>query len=150
MEKLGKQGVPEVDGVQCLEYELVIDKDTQCGRTTSQWYFFRVNIANYSGLVRFRIANMAKKRSLYKDGQQPYVWSRKQAEEGWQCNVCDGISYSENTGTGKGSYAGLSTLGFTLLVEAQDEVFIAAYPPYTYTMMKYFIAQLDPPCYYYY
>lgn len=64
-----------VDG----SYELVLDHDMHT-RGHTQWFFFAVRNCK-PGKVRFRVVNLAKQKSLFREGQQPVVWSERLAAE---------------------------------------------------------------------
>jgi cytosolic carboxypeptidase protein 2/3 len=104
------------------EYNLWLENDTNT-RGHTQWYFFKVayrdvklpednvraRIQNQHR-VKFNVMNLAKSASLYEQGMQPCIWSRRRSEQdgtGW-FRGGDAISYSPNgiPRTYQVSYAG--------------------------------------------
>mmetsp|Transcript_32416 Transcript_32416/g.71972 ORF Transcript_32416/g.71972 Transcript_32416/m.71972 type:complete len:1166 (+) Transcript_32416:95-3592(+) len=133
-----------------LEYELFIDGDTQSSAGHTQWFYFSViTPLGFRGNVRFRIANMRKKRSLYQTGLQPHVFSTRR-NTGWEPFDCADVSYDLNShiqrpkGLSEGIRNDQSSLAFSYNFQHDDdEVYFASYEPYTYTMLNRFLARLQ-------
>eukprot|EP00929_Paragymnodinium_shiwhaense_P088251 TRINITY_DN48532_c0_g2_i1.p1 TRINITY_DN48532_c0_g2~~TRINITY_DN48532_c0_g2_i1.p1 ORF type:complete len:1191 (+),score=234.38 TRINITY_DN48532_c0_g2_i1:174-3746(+) len=126
-----------------LEYELHVDGDTQSWAGHTQWFYFGVLTYEFTGTVRFRIVNMQKKKSLHQHGLQPHVFSMLQKQRGWQPFACEAVSYSLNGKSGPGR-ADHSSLEWTYRIDCPgDEIYFAAYPPYTYSMLNDFLSELD-------
>lgn len=139
---------PALDGPPCeLEYDLYTDNDTQSVAQHTQWFYFSVSTFGFQGTVTFHIVNLKKKKSLYQNGLQPHVYSVRR-NRGWECQVCDNLSYLPNTALpktrGSDIRADQHTLTFSYRCGFKDdEVYFASYPPYTYSMMQAFLARLD-------
>eukprot|EP00931_Biecheleriopsis_adriatica_P003971 TRINITY_DN105711_c0_g1_i1.p1 TRINITY_DN105711_c0_g1~~TRINITY_DN105711_c0_g1_i1.p1 ORF type:complete len:1090 (-),score=156.22 TRINITY_DN105711_c0_g1_i1:40-3309(-) len=139
-----------------VEYELHVDSDTQSAQGHTQWFYFCVRNNEFCGTVHFRIVNLRKKKSLYQQGLQPYVFSAKGKARGWDHFCCQCVSYSSNGGhskqkgdktEGSGGKSDLNTLAWSYRVEKKyDELYFASYPPYSYSMLNNFLCDLhcDP------
>eukprot|EP00929_Paragymnodinium_shiwhaense_P091527 TRINITY_DN51448_c0_g2_i1.p1 TRINITY_DN51448_c0_g2~~TRINITY_DN51448_c0_g2_i1.p1 ORF type:complete len:1370 (-),score=301.74 TRINITY_DN51448_c0_g2_i1:180-4289(-) len=128
-----------------LEYDLYLDNDTQASQSHMQWFYFRVNSGDFQGTVHFRIVNMKKKKSLYQQGFQPHVYSVRR-NKGWEPEACEGCSYVANAGRPKASdvKSDQNTLSFSYSIDFRDDdIFFAAYPPYTYSMLQDFLGRLE-------
>lgn len=132
-----------------LEYELLMDGDTQSAVGHTQWFYFSVKSRDFTGRVTFRLVNMRKKKSLYQCGLQPHVFSVRR-NKGWEPFSCEEIMYTANTPGAKpgrpdnsGGRADQHTLTFTYQIDGDDELYFAGYPPYTYSMLNHFLAQLE-------
>lgn len=134
-----------------LEYELHVDSDTQSAQGHTQWFYFSVRNGSYTGNVQFRIVNLRKKKSLYQQGLQPHVFSTRKKTRGWEPFCCQGVSYTANSVKQKGektdassAKAEYNTLTWSYRIDRKDdELYFAAYPPYTYSMLNYFLDRLD-------
>ncbi|CAE6959266.1 Agbl1 [Symbiodinium natans] len=129
-----------------LEYELMVDADTQSAQGHTQWFYFSVRNGGWCGTVQFRIVNLRKKKSLYQQGFQPFVFSARKKHRGWEPFVCQGVSYSPSAKRGdkEGLRGDFHTLQWSYRIERkEDELFFAAYPPYTYSMMQSFLSCLE-------
>lgn len=130
-------------GATELEYELLVDSDTQSAQGHTQWFYFSFRNGQFCGTVHFRLVNLRKKKSLYQQGMQPFVFSRKK-QRGWEPFGCQGVSYG---GTKKEKSEGrgdVNTLQWSYRIDRkEDEIFFAAYPPYTYSMMYSFLSSLE-------
>ncbi|CAE8706072.1 unnamed protein product, partial [Polarella glacialis] len=136
-----------------VEYELHVDNDTQSTTGHTQWFYFSVRNGEYRGSVNFRIVNLRKKKSLYLQGLQPYVFSTRKKSRGWEHFVCQNVSYNTNSNLprppkeksdGPSVKADHNTLSFSYRMEHKDdEIHFASFPPYTYGMMSNFLARLD-------
>jgi len=66
----------------------------------------------------------------------------------WQSSKCDRVSYTENNDEDaprlvtKGCKE-YNSLSFSFVCESHDEIYFCSYPPYTYTMLCSFLAQLS-------
>eukprot|EP00930_Biecheleria_cincta_P040724 TRINITY_DN27896_c0_g1_i1.p1 TRINITY_DN27896_c0_g1~~TRINITY_DN27896_c0_g1_i1.p1 ORF type:complete len:791 (-),score=97.67 TRINITY_DN27896_c0_g1_i1:872-3244(-) len=134
-----------------LEYELHVDSDTQSAQGHTQWFYFSVRNNSYTGNVHFRIVNLRKKKSLYQQGLQPHVFSTRRKTRGWEPFCCQGVSYTANSAKQKGektdassAKAEYNTLAWSYRIDRKDdELYFAAYPPYTYSMLNCFLDRLD-------
>ncbi|CAE7704269.1 Nna1 [Symbiodinium sp. CCMP2592] len=133
-------------GAADLEYELLVDADTQSAQGHTQWFYFSVRNGGFCGTVQFRIVNLRKKKSLYQQGLQPFVFSTRKKQRGWEPFVCQAVSYSPSAKRGdkEGLRGDFHTLQWSYRIERkEDELFFAAYPPYTYSMMQSFLSCLE-------
>ncbi|CAE7640557.1 AGBL1, partial [Symbiodinium pilosum] len=135
----GPSGSPSSE----LEYELLVDADTQSAQGHTQWFYFSIRNGGFCGNVHFRIVNLRKKKSLYQQGMQPFVFSRKRPR--WEPFGCQGVSYAPSRQKDKDGLRGdFHTLQWSYRIERkEDELFFAAYPPYTYSMMQGFLSCLE-------
>lgn len=137
-----------------LEYELQMDSDTQSPAGHTQWFFFAVRTGDFKGTVHFRIVNMRKKKSLYQQGLQPHCLSLRR-NRGWEPFSCHDVSYVPNCSSHVNHHHARKngtdaikpdqhTLAFSYAFEhTEDEVYFAAYPPYTYTMLLQFLSNIS-------
>ena len=87
-----------------IEYNLWLENDTSTKGHT-QWYYFKVAYRDIplapekkTHRITFNILNLAKTTSLYQEGMQPCVWSKKRYEEegvGW-FRGGESITYTQN------------------------------------------------------
>lgn len=132
-----------------VEYDLHLDSDTQSSVGHTQWFYFAVRTNDFRGRLNFRIVNLRKKKSLYQHGMHPHSYSLRR-NKGWEPFSCEDIVYGANSDlpprykrSDQGIRPDLHTLSFTCNVtELDDEIYFAAYPPYTYSMMSGFLAKL--------
>ncbi|CAK9050470.1 Cytosolic carboxypeptidase 4 (ATP/GTP-binding protein-like 1) [Durusdinium trenchii] len=134
-------------GATELEYELLVDSDTQSAQGHTQWFYFAIRNGQFCGTVHFRILNLRKKKSLYQQGLQPFVFSRKKHRT-WESNCCQGVYYGKKE-KGLRDLSGSEARGDVMLQwsyrvdRKEDEIYFAAYPPYSYSMMSSFISSLE-------
>eukprot|EP00435_Cladocopium_sp_Y103_P060988 s551_g22.t1 len=139
---LGSSGGPG-PGATELEYELLVDSDTQSAQGHTQWFYFSFRNGQFCGTVHFRLANLRKKKSLYQQGMQPFVFSRKK-QRGWEQFGCQGVSYGSTKKEKSEGRGDVNTLQWSYRIDRKDdEIFFAAYPPYTYSMMYSFLSSLE-------
>ncbi|CAE7805806.1 Nna1 [Symbiodinium microadriaticum] len=144
--KSGLAPIPGAAPGADLEYELLVDADTQSAQGHTQWFYFSVRNGGFCGTVQFRIVNLRKKKSLYQQGLQPFVFSTRKKQRGWEPFVCQAVSYSPSAKRGdkEGLRGDFHTLQWSYRIERkEDELFFAAYPPYTYSMMQSFLSCLE-------
>lgn len=139
----------QAEGPLELEYELYVDNDTQSSAGHTQWFYFGVSTQDFQGTVHFRIVNMRKKRSLYQNGLQPHVYSVRR-NRGWEAFACQCVSYVPNANNARarsstdGGRPDQNTLSFSYRIEhPHDEVYFAAFPPYTYSMLSGFLNRME-------
>lgn len=125
------------------EYELLVDNDTQAKKHYGQWFYFSVDAGAQVGRAVFRIANLAKRRSLHQQGLHPYTYSVR-GRRHWEPFSCHSVEYVENEpGCKRRSKGVLSTLTFSYTFKHRnDRVFFCAYPPYTYSDLRSFLSEL--------
>mmetsp|Transcript_116863 Transcript_116863/g.372041 ORF Transcript_116863/g.372041 Transcript_116863/m.372041 type:complete len:1310 (-) Transcript_116863:62-3991(-) len=134
-----------------VEYDLFLDSDTQSSAGHTQWFYFAVRTHDFRGRAHFRIVNLRKRKSLYQQGMQPHCYSLRR-NKGWEPFSCEDIAYIANSDLpakfrrkngDETIKPDLNTLAFSYNVtQLDDEIYFAAYPPYSYTMMSRFLGQL--------
>ena len=138
---------------QNQEFDLYMRVDPNT-RGHHQWFFFSVKNQNFVGKVKFNIVNFTKKSSLFTQGQEIYVKSKKnllkhpnqKENDGWQRagdNITYGLSkicksqqvtWSENAMARKRRQKKYYQLSFEYtFTSIQDEVFFAYSVPYTFS-----------------
>ena len=132
-----------------LSYDLVLEADAG-SQDFTQWYYF--SVANKGPVeVMLRIVNFVKETSLYSEGMQPLVRSKRREMSGGERWLREGsqIAYSRSAearrkaaDTGELQY--LHVLSFTYKFEFwYDTVHFAYSHPYTYTDLTAFLARID-------
>lgn len=116
-----------------VEYELLLDFDTETKGHT-QWYYFSVQNPLAGLSVRFTILNMSKSTSLYQCGLKPLVYSVAKSRQlglGWHR---DGAYISYGPSPYSPSSTRYSQLSFKYTFRyVEDVVYFAHCYPYTYT-----------------
>lgn len=132
-----------------LKYDLVLAADAG-SQDFTQWYYF--SVANKGPVqVMFRIVNFVKETSLYSEGMQPLVRSKRREMSGgerWQREGTQ-ITYSRSeearrkvADTGEMQY--FHVLSFTYKFEFwYDTVHFAYSYPYTYTDLTAYLARIQ-------
>lgn len=131
------------------EYTLVLEADAG-SQDFTQWYYFSVATKGPAE-VTFRIVNFVKETSLYSDGMQPLVRSKRRemiVGERWMREGRD-ISYTRSgemrrkaSDTGEVQY--FYVLSFTYAFEFwYDTVYFAYSYPYTYTDLGTYLASIS-------
>eukprot|EP00746_Dinoflagellata_sp_MGD_P014969 gnl/MRDRNA2_/MRDRNA2_133087_c0_seq1.p1 gnl/MRDRNA2_/MRDRNA2_133087_c0~~gnl/MRDRNA2_/MRDRNA2_133087_c0_seq1.p1 ORF type:complete len:1267 (+),score=232.99 gnl/MRDRNA2_/MRDRNA2_133087_c0_seq1:84-3884(+) len=139
-----------------LTYDLVLDNDVNT-RGHTQWFYFALRGGQQGQKVRFRIINMSKSQSLFRQGMRPLAWSEARAfanDAAWACSseeasecLSDGWRYIGDNVTYHRSKLGLGsyhTLSFDYTFESKsDTVYIAYCVPYTYSMSCTALQQME-------
>lgn len=122
--------------VAANEYDLILQPDINTKRHT-QWFFFAIMNVKKKASYKFNIINLAKRDSLYTNGQQPLVHSHRlhqSAGMGWY-RAGSSIAYFQNGIRHKGRR--YYTLSFTLTCHhGSDLIHVAHCYPYTYTDLQ--------------
>jgi hypothetical protein len=127
------------------EYSLVLEYDFHT-RGHTQWYYFSVQSYKANHSVKFSICNLVKLDSLYNEGLQPCVYSRKEQERTgttWH-RAGTSVAYGPSTELRPGSQKPYYTLTFTYEFQHPDDtVYFAHCFPYTYTELEGFLDQVQ-------
>lgn len=120
-----------------FEYELQLCVDFN-NPAHCQWFFWKMSGTRANVVYTFHIVNLSKPASLFEEGAQPVLFSRKRHQDagvGWT-HVGFDVAYYSNGGllpSGKPAH----TLSFSLSFEyAEDDVYVAHYFPYGYNDLK--------------
>eukprot|EP00927_Polykrikos_kofoidii_P044307 TRINITY_DN38307_c0_g1_i1.p1 TRINITY_DN38307_c0_g1~~TRINITY_DN38307_c0_g1_i1.p1 ORF type:complete len:1025 (-),score=176.29 TRINITY_DN38307_c0_g1_i1:114-2777(-) len=115
------------------EYELELAVDIS-NPAHCQWFYFRFSCARPGVVYSFYLINFSKPSSLFEEGSQPVVFSKKRMETsgvGWTREGFD-LAYFANGAT-LGTKRSAYTLAFSLTCDyADDEVDVAHFFPYGY------------------
>lgn len=118
------------------EYNLLLSFDVNT-RGHTQWFYYRVTAMERNVPYRFNILNLQKNHSLYEDGLQPIIYSKKKAEEegiGWHRAGYRIVYGSNKVKRKKGTYRSLT---FTLEFPYDDDtVYIAHCYPYRFSDLQ--------------
>lgn len=115
------------------EYDLYMRADANT-RGHNQWYYFSVSNLKNIKTVRFHILNFTKNASLYSQGMQPNVYSKKRHAKGWHragSNIKYQLSKINTISESRKKYYSLS-FDYTFDL-SDDEVYFSYAVPYTYT-----------------
>jgi hypothetical protein len=124
--------------VKSDEYDLYMRTDANT-RGHNQWFFFKVN-NQQAQTVKFALVNFTKHDSLYSQGMQPCVYSKKACDSGlsrgWH-RAGEHVNYSYSRisryGARKRNYWQMS---FTYFFQHEDdEVYFAHSIPYTFSRL---------------
>jgi len=113
------------------EYEISLVSDTAGGGDYVQWFCFRARDMQQDELYTFHLGNLIKPGSLFEEGCQPVMFSRKRRDAlgtGWTREGSD-VAYYPYHDLGR-----RHCISFDIrFPQDDDEVFLSHAPPYTYT-----------------
>ncbi|KAK5639103.1 hypothetical protein RI129_011595 [Pyrocoelia pectoralis] len=127
-----------------LEYELILDSDTN-SCNGHQWFYFQISNTTAETVYTFNIINFLKINSQYNYGMQPLMFSVKDYAmqgNGWRRSG-ENIVYYGNNYTDIGCAKQYRTLSFcTTFKYSNDIIYLAYHYPYTYTRLLTLISSL--------
>lgn len=131
--------------IKADEYDLYMRTDANT-RGHNQWYFFKV-CNKQPQTIKFSIVNFTKRDSLYSQGMQPCVYSKKACttglSQGWH-RAGDHVSYSYSKISRFSSRnRNYWQLTFTYNFQHEDDEVTFAYAiPYTFTRLTKLLSEL--------
>ncbi|XP_052523952.1 LOW QUALITY PROTEIN: cytosolic carboxypeptidase 3 [Tympanuchus pallidicinctus] len=126
-----------------FEYQLTLRTDLYTSRHV-QWFYFQVSNTQAGMPYRFTIVNFTKRRSLYRHGLRPLLYSEVDAKEhniGWRRTGNEIKYYKTNVSEGGRQYFSLTwTFQFP---HDRDTCYFAHCYPYTYSNLQEYLVAIS-------